>query len=56
MLGISVAVILAGLFVADAIMFVNGYKGYFHRAKTEQEKAVRRAWFNQRGIKWKEKQ
>jgi hypothetical protein len=56
MLGVVVAVILAALIVADAIMFVNGYRSYFYRAKTEQEKSVRRAWFNERGIEWDEKQ
>jgi hypothetical protein len=40
MFGIGFAILIAGFVIADAIMFVNGYRGYFHRAKTEQEKAV----------------
>lgn len=56
MLGISIAILLAGFLIADAIMYVNGYRGYCFWAKTEQEKAVRRAWFKSRGIEWDEKQ
>jgi len=56
MFGLGIAIILAGLFIADAIMFVNGYRGYICGAKTEQEKSVRRAWFKERGIEWDEKQ
>ena len=62
MLGIGFAILLGfailfGCFlIADAIMFVNGYRSYCFWAKTEQEKAVRCAWFKQRGIEWNEKQ
>ena len=52
----AIAILLAAVVVADAIMFVNGYRGYFFHAKTEQEKSVRRAWFKERGIEWDEKQ
>lgn len=52
----ALAILFAGLVIADAIMFVNGYKSWIFHAKTEQEKAVRRQWFNSRGIKWDEKQ
>jgi hypothetical protein len=50
------AILLAAGVVADAIMFVNGYRSYLFHAKTEQEKSVRRAWFKERGIEWDEKQ
>jgi len=52
----AIAILLAAGVVADAIMFVNGYRSYFLHAKTEQEKSVRRAWFKERGIEWNEKQ
>lgn len=55
MLGAVLAIILAGAVVADAIMFVNGYRSYFHHAKTDQEKAVRAKWFEERGLEWDEK-
>lgn len=51
----AIAILVAGFWIADAVMFVNGYRSYFFRAKTEQEKSVRRAWFKQRGIEWDEK-
>jgi hypothetical protein len=47
--------LFAGAMVADAIMFVNGYKSWIFHAKTEQEKAVRRKWFKDRGLEWDEK-
>lgn len=53
---ISLAIIIAGFFIAHAILFVHGYKSWLFRAKTEQEKAVRRKWFKDRGIKWDEKE
>lgn len=56
MLGIVIAILFSGFWIADAIMFVNGYKSQFFYAKTEQEKAVRRAWFKDRGIEWDEEQ
>ena len=56
MFGIALAIFFAGFVIADAIMYVNGYRGYLHYAKTEQEKAVRRAWFESRGIVWDEKE
>jgi hypothetical protein len=56
MIGIGIAILIAGVVIADAIMFVNGYRGYFCKAKTEQEKAVRKAWFKERGIEWDEKE
>jgi hypothetical protein len=51
----AIAILLAGFAIADAVMFVNGYKSWIFCAKTEQEKSVRRAWFKQRGIEWDEK-
>ena len=51
----SLAILFAGFFIAEAIMFVNGYKSWIFYAKTEQEKAVRRKWFKDRGIEWDEK-
>ena len=54
MIGISISI--AGFMIADAIMFVHGYRGYIFGAKTDQEKEVRREWFESRGIKWDEKQ
>lgn len=56
MFGISVAIIIGCFLIADAIMFVHGYKGYFYGASTEQEKKVRRQWFNDRGMEWSEKE
>lgn len=50
-----IAILLAGIWIADAIMFVNGYKSWIFYAKTDQEKAVRRKWFADRGIEWDEK-
>jgi hypothetical protein len=55
MFGIGFAILIAGFVIADAIMFVNGYRSYIFCAKTEQEKSVRRAWFKDRGIEWDEK-
>jgi hypothetical protein len=52
----ALAILLAAGVIADAIMFVNGYRSYIFHAKTEQEKSVRRAWFKERGIEWDEKQ
>jgi hypothetical protein len=54
MLGISFAILFGCAMIADAIMFVNGYRSYMFYAKTEQEKAVRRKWFEKRGIEWDE--
>ena len=51
-----IAILLAAGVIADAIMFVNGYRSYIFWAKTEQEKSVRRKWFEQRGIEWDDKQ
>lgn len=56
MLGVGLAILFSGFVIADAIMFVNGYRSYIFHAKTNQEKAVRRAWFKERGIEWDEKQ
>jgi hypothetical protein len=55
MLGVTLAIMFAGYIIADAIMFVNGYKSAIFHAKTEQEKAVRRKWFQDREIQWDEK-
>jgi hypothetical protein len=49
------AIIIGAGVIADAIMFVNGYKSCIFWAKTDQEKLVRRKWFEQRGIEWDEK-
>jgi hypothetical protein len=51
----ALAILLAGGVIADAIMFVNGYKSYIFCAKTEQEKSVRKRWFRDREIEWDEK-
>lgn len=55
MFGITIAIFFAGFVIADAIMFVNGYRSYMFHAKTDQEKEVRRKWFKDRGLKWDEK-
>lgn len=55
MFGVTLAIIFAGFTIADAIMFVNGYKGYLCAARTDQEKAVRSRWFRDREIEWDEK-
>jgi hypothetical protein len=49
------AIIIGAGMIADAIMFVNGYRSYIFCAKTEQEKSVRRKWFADRGMEWDEK-
>ena len=49
---LEVAILIGAFVIADAIMFVNGYRGYIFGATTEQEKAVRRKWFADRGIVW----
>lgn len=56
MIGLAIAIFFAGFMIADAIMFVNGYRGYIFHAKTEQEKSVRRKWFADRGMEWDEKE
>jgi len=53
---IAFAIVFAGFMIADAIMFVNGYRGYMFGATTDQEKNVRRKWFKDRGLEWSEKQ
>lgn len=52
---LELVIFITGFVIADAIMFVNGYRSYVFHAKTEQEKAVRRKWFADRGIEWDEK-
>ncbi len=52
---LALGIVVAGFVIADAILFVNGYTSRFFHAKTEQEKAVRRKWFKDRGIEWDEK-
>lgn len=39
----ALVIFISALVVADAIMFVNGYRGYFHGAKTKAEKRIRMA-------------
>jgi len=56
MVGIGFAILFAGFMIADAIMFVNGYRGYLFGATTDQEKKVRCKWFADRGIEWDGKQ
>ena len=53
---IELTIILAAVIIADAIMFVHRYKGFFYGAKTEQEKEVRRKWFESRSLEWDGKQ
>lgn len=52
---IALSIIIAGYLVADAILFVHGYKSYIFTAKTEQEKQIRAQLFNKVGIQWDEK-
>lgn len=52
MLGLSLAILFGAFMIADAIMFVNGYRGYLFGALTDQEKAVRAKWFKDRGLEW----
>ncbi len=56
MLSVSLAILFAGYMIADAIIFVNGYRSYFFYAKTDQEKGLRRKWFKDHGMEWDEKQ
>jgi hypothetical protein len=56
MIGISFAILFGAFMIADAIMFVNGYRGYLFGAITDQEKKLRCKWFSDRGIEWNEKQ
>lgn len=53
---IGISIIIGAFMIADAIMFVNGYRGYIFGAKTDQEKSVRAKWFKDRGLEWSEKQ
>ena len=53
---IAISILIGAFMIADAIMFVNGYRGYIFGAKTDQEKNVRRKWFKDRGLEWSEKQ
>ena len=46
----ALSVLIAGFLIADAIMFVNGYRGYFWHAKTPLEKAVRKAFFEKMNV------
>jgi hypothetical protein len=55
MFGLGILIFISALIVADAIMFVNGYRGYFHFAKTKMEKRVRMAKMRDLVIKLKEK-
>lgn len=55
MLGVTFAILFAGFMIADAIMFVHGYRSYMFYAKTDQEKQVRAKWFKDRGLEWDEK-
>lgn len=48
MLGIGFAIFFGCFMIADAIMFVNGYRGYIFRARTEQEKKVRKHFFSKK--------
>ena len=52
---LALGIVVAGFVIADAILFVHGYRSWFFHTKTEQEKAVRRKWFKDRGIEWDEK-
>lgn len=49
---IAFAILIAGFMIADAIMFVNGYRGYFFGARTDQVKAVRKSMFAVKGVEW----
>lgn len=53
---IGICIIIAGYIIADAILFVNGYKSAFFIAKTEQEKNIRRKIFKEKDLEWDEKQ
>jgi hypothetical protein len=55
MIGVGFAILFGAFLIADAIMFVNGYRGYLFGALTDQEKKVRQKWFSDRGLEWDEK-
>lgn len=52
---IGISIIIGAALIADAILFVHGYKGFFYGAVTDQEKNVRRKWFKDQGMEWNEK-
>lgn len=52
---IALSILFGAFMIADAIMFVHGYRGYLFGVKTDQEKAVREKWFKDRGLEWTEK-
>lgn len=55
MISVSLSIVFSGLLIADAIMFVNGYRSYFFRAKTDQEKKVRNKFFQRLDTEWDQK-
>ena len=48
----ALAFLIGAYLIADAIMFVNGYKSAIFFAKTPLEKEVRKKFFEDQGIKW----
>jgi hypothetical protein len=53
---IAISILIGAFMIADAIMFVNGYRGYLFGATTDQEKSVRAKWFKDRGLEWSKKE
>ena len=48
----GIFILIGAYWITDAILFVNGYKSFWFFAKTDQEKAVRKAMFEAKGIEW----
>jgi len=48
----ALAFLIGAYLIADAIMFVNGYKSAIFFAKTPLERKVREKFFKDRGIEW----
>ena len=53
---IGFSILIGAYWIADAILFIHGYKSFWFRAKTDQEKAMRKAMFEAKGIEWDGKQ
>jgi hypothetical protein len=53
---IGLSILIGAYWIADAILFIHGYKSFWWCANTDQEKAVRKAMFEVKGIEWDDKQ
>ena len=53
---IGFSILIGAYWIADAILFIHGYKSFWWCANTDQEKAVRKAMFEAKGIEWDGKQ